>query len=50
MVGMLGKLFKGNPDAVLKKHWPVVEETNALERQVQSLERRGARGQHGPLP
>ena len=37
MVGMLGKLFKGNPDAVLKKHWPVVEETNALERQVQSL-------------
>ena len=37
MVGMLGKLFKGNPDAVLKKRWPVVEETNALEQQVQSL-------------
>ena len=37
MVGVLGKLFKGDPDAALKKRWPVVEEINDLEPEVQSL-------------
>ncbi|MDE2900172.1 MAG: preprotein translocase subunit SecA [Chloroflexota bacterium] len=37
MVGMLGKLFKGDPEAPLKKRWPVVEEINALEAKVQAL-------------
>ena len=37
MVGMLGKLFKGDPEAPLKKRWPVVEEINALEPDVQAL-------------
>ncbi len=37
MVGMLGKLFKGDPEAPVKKRWPVVEDINALESRVQSL-------------
>ncbi len=37
MVGMFGKLFKGDPEAPLKKRWPVVEEINALEPKVQAL-------------
>ena len=37
MVGMLGKIFKGDPDAPVKKRWPVVEEVNALESKLQSL-------------
>ena len=37
MVGMLGKLFKGDPEAPLKKRWPVVEEINALESEAQAL-------------
>ena len=37
MVGMLGKLFKGDPEAPVKKRWPVVEDINDLEAGVQSL-------------
>ena len=37
MVGMLGKLFKGDPDAPVKKRWPGVETANALEERARSL-------------
>ncbi len=37
MVGVLGKLFKGNPEGAVKKHWPVVDDINALEPEWQKL-------------
>ncbi|MCY4624983.1 MAG: preprotein translocase subunit SecA [Chloroflexi bacterium] len=33
---MLGKIFKGDPEAPVKKRWPVVEDINALESRVQA--------------